>query len=488
MTDTKSEIIIREKTLHKKNATTYTIEKSGDMRVPVKLFTNEKLLELIKDDDSVRQACNVATLPGIQDWSIAMPDMHQGYGFSIGGVAAFDLKEGIISPGGIGFDINCGVRLIATPLKKADVLPKINELLEQLFKNCPVGVGSEATVRLTEEDYETLLVKGARWAVDNGYGTEDDLIHCESNGCIPGADVSKVSRRALSRGRKQLGTVGAGNHFVEIQWVDEIFDEKTAAAYGLMADQVVVLVHCGSRGFGHQVCTDYIRIMEEEQPELASNLVDKNLIYAPLGSKIAQDYFAAMCAAANYAFANRHVLGHFVRKSFEEVFGTKIADEMKTVYDICHNIAKKETHNCCGTQKEVMVHRKGATRAFPPGFAELPKEYQEFGQPVLIPGSMGTSSFVLHGTEKAMEQSFGSTAHGAGRMMSRFQAKKDFNVEDVKEDLTSKGITVKAASFRGVSEEAPGAYKDVDQVIEVSHDSGIALKVARLRPIGVIKG
>ncbi|MBR9702524.1 RtcB family protein, partial [Candidatus Woesearchaeota archaeon] len=431
MTDTKSDIKIQEKVLHKEDNTSYTIEQSGDMRVPVKLFTNAKLLELVKGDDSVRQACNVATLPGIQGWSFAMPDMHQGYGFPIGGVAAFDLKEGIISPGGIGFDINCGVRLLTTPLTKKDVLPKIDELLEQLFKNCPVGVGSEARVRLTEEDYATLLTKGVRWAVDNGYGTEDDLIHCESQGCIPGADVSKVSQRALSRGRKQLGTVGAGNHFVEVQWVDEIFDEKTAKAYGLALDQVVVLIHCGSRGFGHQVCTDYIRRMEEEQPELAGKLVDKNLIYAPLSSEIAKDYFAAMCAAANYAFANRHLLGHFVRESFARVFGREIKEQIKTVYDICHNIAKKETHNCCGEEKEVMVHRKGATRAFPPGFKELPKEYQDFGQPVLIPGSMGTSSFVLHGTKKAMEQSFGSTAHGAGRMMSRYQAKKDFRADDV---------------------------------------------------------
>lgn len=458
------------------------------MRVPVKFFTNEKLLEKIKGDDSVKQACNVATLPGIQGWSIAMSDMHQGYGFPIGGVAAFDMKEGIISPGGIGFDINCGVRLLVTPFTKEEVLPKINEILEQLFIRCPVGVGSESPIRFSEEDYKEILTTGAAWAVKQGHGTEEDLINCESNGCIPGADMSKVSPRALKRGRKQLGTVGAGNHFVEVQWVDETFDQKVADAYGLKDGQVVVLIHCGSRGFGHQVCTDYIRRMEEEQPELMTTLVDKNLIYAPLDSQIAKDYFAAMCAAANYAFCNRHMLGVGVRKSFDRVFGRGTGEKIKTVYDICHNIAKKETHEVNGEQKEVMVHRKGATRAFGPGFEELPEAYRAVGQPVLIPGSMGTSSFVLHGTNEAMKISFGSTAHGAGRLMSRYQAKKDFPVEKVQEELAAKNITVKAASNRGVSEEAPGAYKDVDEVIEVCHQTGIAKKVVRLRPIGVIKG
>lgn len=485
MTDTMN---IQDKKLTKVTATAWTISKEQQMNVPVKLFTNEKLLELIKGDDSILQACNVATLPGIRGFSIAMPDMHQGYGFPIGGVAAFDMEEGIISPGGIGFDINCGVRLLATPLKKEDVLPRIDEVLEQLFRKCPVGVGSEAHIRLSDEDYQELLVKGARWAVEKGYGTEDDLVHCESNGCIPGADPSKCSPRALKRGRKQLGTVGAGNHFVEVQWVDEIFDEEVAKAYGLEQGQIVILIHCGSRGFGHQVCTDYIRRMEEEQPQLVKGLVDKNLIYAPLDSEIARDYFGAMCAAANYAFTNRHMLGYGVRKAFARVFGDDVANQIHTVYDICHNIAKKEMHEVDGKEIEVMVHRKGATRAFPPGFEELPKEYKPHGQPVLIPGSMGTSSFVLHGTQDAMKLSFGSTAHGAGRMMSRYQAKKDFPAEKIKEELASKEITVKAASFRGISEEAPGAYKDVDQVIEVSHESGIAKKVARLRPIGVIKG
>lgn len=482
-------INISGKDLTKESDYSWVVKKVPPMNVPVKFFINEALLEKIKGDDSVIQACNTATLPGIASPMVVNSDVHQGYGIPIGGVAAFDLEKGVISPGGVGFDINCGVRVLVTPLTVDDVRPKIHELLDRLFVNCPVGVGSEAHIRLSDEDYQQLMLKGAQWAVDNGYGTQDDILHCESNGCIPGADPEKASRRAQKRGRRQLGTVGAGNHFIEIQYVDEIFDAKTAEAYRLTGKgQVVIMIHCGSRGFGHQVCTDYIRRMEEEQPELVANLVDKNLIYAPLNSPIAGDYFKAMCAAANYAFTNRHVLGHFVRKSFGEVFGAEIEKDVKTMYDICHNIAKKETHTFDGTTKEVMVHRKGATRAFPPGFEELPEEYREFGQPVLIPGSMGTSSFILHGTQKAMEESFGSSAHGAGRMMSRFKANKEFTPEMIEQQLRDKQVTIKAASRKGVTEEAPGAYKDVDEVIRVCDASGIAKKVARLIPIGVVKG
>lgn len=479
---------IQDHTLEKRDDSCYTIKPSGKMRVPVKMFTNERLLETVKDDNSINQACNVATLPGIQTASIVMGDMHQGYGFSIGGVAAFDMKEGIISPGGIGFDINCGVRLLSTQLTEDEVRPKINELLEQLFQNCPVGVGSEAKIRLSDEEYEDLLVRGAEWAVDHGYGTKEDVNHCESNGSIPGADPSKVSRRAQKRGRKQLGTVGAGNHFIEIQKVEEIYDEKIAKAFGLKKGMVTVMIHCGSRGFGHQVCTDYIRRMEEEQPEIVKDLLDKNLIYAPLGSTLADDYFSGMNAAANYAFANRHILGHYVREGFGAIFGEEESKKIMTVYDICHNIAKKEVHTIDGEEKEVMVHRKGATRAFPPGFEELPEEYRQFGQPVLIPGSMGTASYVLHGTETAMKESFGSTAHGAGRTMSRFGASKMFTIDGVEKELATHGVAIKAASRKGVVQEAPGAYKDVDEVIKVSDDSGIAKKVAKLVPIGVIKG
>jgi tRNA-splicing ligase RtcB len=325
--------------------------------------------------------------------------------------------------------------------------------------------------------------------VEHGYGIPEDVSHCESNGCIPGADPSKVSMRAQGRGRKQLGTVGAGNHFIEVQQVEQIFEPTVAHAYGITkVGQVVVMIHCGSRGFGHQVCTDYIRMMEDEQPELVKGLADRNLIYAPLGSRLAADYFAAMCAAANYAFVNRHVLGHFVRQGFAEVFGPEVAAKVTTVYDICHNIAKREVHMIAGKEKEVMVHRKGATRAFPPGFEELPKEYRVHGQPVIIPGSMGTASYVLHGTETAMKEAFGSTAHGAGRMMSRLQASKDFTADGVVADLAKRQVTVKAASRHGITEEAPGAYKDVDEVIRVCDEAGLAKKVARMVPIGVIKG
>ncbi len=480
---------IQGRELVKESDAVFTIKPIGKMNVPVRLYANEKLLDNIKGDDSINQACNVATLPGIRTASIVMPDMHQGYGFSIGGVAAFDMEEGVISPGGIGFDINCGVRLLATPLTLDEVRPKIKELLDALYEQCPVGVGSESRVRLSDEDYAELAIKGAGWAVEHGYGTEHDLAHCESKGCIAGADFGKTSRRAQKRGRKQLGTVGAGNHFIEVQYVDEVFDEAAAKAFRLTGKgQVVVMIHCGSRGFGHQVCTDYIRRMEDEQPELVKGLADKNLIYAPLGSAIADDYFAAMNAAANYAFTNRHVLGHFVREAFAQVFGTDVAAKMLTVYDVCHNIAKKETHVVDGKEQEVMLHRKGATRSFPPGFAELPDEYKPIGQPVLIPGSMGTSSFILHGTETAMQESFGSTAHGAGRLMSRFKATREFDPEAVTKQLHDCDIEIKAASRKGIVEESPGAYKDVDQVIQVCHDAGLAKKVARLRPIGVVKG
>ncbi len=474
-------------TLKEKKQNVWFVEKQSSMNVPVKMFTNERLLKEVSDDGSIQQAVNVASLPGIKTASIVMSDHHVGYGFSIGGVAAFDMKGGIISPGGVGFDINCGVRLLATSLTIDDVRPKIRELLEQLYDNCPVGVGSEARVRLSDEDYEDLLVNGAAWAVKHGYGTEDDLVHCESNGCIPGADPAKTSRRAQKRGRKQLGTVGAGNHFIEIQYVDEVYDEEVAKAYHITGKgQVVVMIHCGSRGFGHQVCTDYIRRFEEEQPELVSGLVDKNLIYAPLGTPLADDYFAAMNAAANYAFTNRHLLGHFVRESFKAVFGAEVA--ITTIYDICHNIAKREKHVVDGEEVEVMVHRKGATRAFPQGFEELPEEYRPFGQPVLIPGSMGTASYVLHGTETAMRESFGSCAHGAGRVMSRFKANKSFTPEGVEQQLHEQNISIKAASKRGIVEESPGAYKDVDEVIRVCDEAGIAKKVVKLRPIGVVKG
>jgi tRNA-splicing ligase RtcB (3'-phosphate/5'-hydroxy nucleic acid ligase) len=463
----------------------FMVPKQGAMRVPVRIFTNSTLLPQLKTDDSLRQASNVATLPGIVEASIIMPDAHQGYGFSIGGVAAFDPVEGIISPGGIGFDINCGVRFLATNLSKEDVLPKMKELIDKLYAYCPVGTGDDSRMRLTDAQLDEISTKGARWAVEQGIGNEDDLKNCEASGCLAGADPLSVTPRARARGRQQLGTVGAGNHFVEVQIVDDIYSD-VAEIFGLTRKgQVCIMIHCGSRGFGHQICTDYIRKMEDAQPDVVRNIPDRNLIYAPLGTKLAQEYFGAMNAAANFAFCNRHMLGNSVRRAFTELFANA---EVRTVYDVCHNIAKLETHIVHGVPKELLVHRKGATRAFPPGHHDIPQQYRAVGQPVIIPGSMGTASYVLVGTDKAMKETFGSTAHGAGRTMSRLRAKSLYTAEGVRDDLGKYGVTIKAASLKGISEEAPGAYKDVDEVIKVSDEAGIAKKVARMRPIGVIKG
>lgn len=473
-------------TLTEKEKNVWVIEPKGNMNVPVIFFANEHILENIKDDQSIVQATNVAALPGIQKASIVMPDCHEGYGFSIGGVAAFDLKEGIISPGGIGFDINCGVRLLASNKDKEQIISKIKEILERLYVHCPVGVGSESKLRLTDEELDSLMKEGAEWAVKHNYGTKEDLEHCEAEGKLPDADPSKVSHKAKARGRQQIGTVGAGNHFIEIQYVDEIYDKKIAEVFGIThKGQVTVMIHCGSRGFGHQICSDYIRRMEDEQSEIVKRLKDKNLIYAPLNTKLADDYFKAMNCAANFAFCNRHMLAHHVRLAFKEIFDNV---ELKTVYDVCHNIAKKEKHIIDGVEKEVIVHRKGATRAFPPGSKEIPVSYISVGQPVIIPGSMGTASYLLVGTQRAMEISFGSTAHGAGRVMSRSKAIHSFRGENIKRELESHNIFIKAASLKGISEEAPQAYKDVDEVIKVSDEVGIAKKIARLKPIGVIKG
>ena len=469
------------------NEYTYQIKPTGNMRVPVKIFTNEVLLPQLKSDDSLRQACNVATLPGIVGASITMPDAHQGYGFSIGGVAAFDPETGIVSPGGVGFDINCGVRLLSTNVTKLQAIPKIKELINKLYEYCPVGTGDESRIKLTDTELDEITTKGARWAVEHNIGNDDDIDRCESSGCIPEADPAMVTARARARGRQQLGTVGAGNHFVEVQIVDDIYDEKKAAAFRItQKNQVVVMIHCGSRGFGHQICTDYIRKLEDGQPDVVHSLPDHNLIYAPLTHPLAKQYWGAMNAAANFAFCNRHVLGANVRRAFKEVFGENT--EVQTVYDVCHNIAKREEHLVDGVKKMVVVHRKGATRAFPAGHSDIPDSYREVGQPVIIPGSMGTASYVLVGTEKAMLESFGSTAHGAGRVMSRLRAKKEFSVDFVKNQLHESEVHIRAASQKGISEEAPGAYKDVDEVVRVSDDAGIAKKVARMKPIGVIKG
>ncbi len=473
--------------LKKINDVTYEIPKEGSMNVPGRLFVSKKLLELVKEDKSIEQVKNVASIPGIKKYSFAMPDMHMGYGFSIGGVAAFDAEEGVISPGGIGFDINCGVRLLATNLTKEDIEPKIEELLNQIFKRVPCGVGRSSDIKLTDDDLKEVMLKGPKWAVENGYGNEDDLEHCESNGKLDWANPDKVSHKAKARGKKQLGTLGAGNHFIEIQYVDDIYQPEVAQKFSMnKPGQAVVMIHCGSRGFGHQICTDYLRKMEDKYPDLISKLPEKNLAYAPINSQLGKNYFGAMACAANFAWANRHIIGHRVRQAFERVYGENV--KLNTVYDVCHNIAKVEEHTLEGKKSKLLVHRKGATRCFPAGHPEVPKAYREVGHPVLIPGSMGTASYVLVGAEGTMDVAFGSTAHGAGRVMSRHQANKQFRGNEVKENLAKQSIHIKSASWKGISEEAPGVYKDVDEVIRVTEKAGISKAVARLRPIGVIKG
>ncbi|MBU1975528.1 MAG: RtcB family protein [Nanoarchaeota archaeon] len=464
----------------------YELAKEDNMNVPARFFLSEKLFEGV-EDDAILQCKNVACLPGIYTASMAMPDMHVGYGFPIGGVAAFDAETGVISPGGVGFDINCGVRLLTTNLKKKDVEPKIKELLDTMFRNIPCGVGGESRLRLNDEELDDVLNTGAAWAVKNNLGNQDDLEHCEGSGSIKLADAKEVSQRAKSRGRKQLGTLGAGNHFLEIQVVDEIYDEKIGKAFKLEGkDQVTVMIHCGSRGLGHQVCSDYIRKMEDAFPDIRNSLPEKDLIYAPANSDLAKQYFKAMSAAANYAWANRHIIAHQVRKSFRQVFGDNV--ELKTVYDVAHNIAKLEEYEFDGNKRKVYVHRKGATRAFGPGSDDIPADYKDIGQPIILPGSMGTSSYLLVGTQKAMDETFGSTAHGAGRVMSRMAAKQKFRADDVTRDLEKLKIYVKAASWKGISEEAPQVYKDVDEVVSVSNRMGIGNIVAKVKPLGVIKG
>jgi|APSaa5957512622_1039677.scaffolds.fasta_scaffold36091_1 tRNA-splicing ligase RtcB (3'-phosphate/5'-hydroxy nucleic acid ligase) len=463
----------------------WEIPMSGEMKVPTRIFASEKLLEKMKQDRSLGQARNVACLPGIYKYACVMPDGHEGYGFPIGGVAALDVKTGGISPGGIGYDINCGVRLLQTNLTKEQMYPKIKDLLDALFKSVPAGLGG-SNITVTTEVLDGLLNKGAKWAVENGYGNQDDLDHCESNGCMEQADASRVSDKAKNRGRKQLATLGSGNHFLEIQYVDEIYDVEVAKAFGITEkDQVVLMIHCGSRGLGHQVCSDYLREMERTFPEIIAKIPDKELIYAPAGHKLCDDYLKAMSAAANFAWCNRHIIGHQTRLAFKKVFPDV---ELKTVYDVAHNICKVEEHKIDGEMKKVYLHRKGATRAFPPGHPELAEAYRSVGQPIILPGSMGTASYILVGTEEGMEATFGSTAHGAGRVMSRHEALRKFKGEQVKKDLEAQKISLKSASWKGVAEEAPGVYKDIDEVARVSDETGIGKKVVRLRPIGVIKG
>jgi tRNA-splicing ligase RtcB (3'-phosphate/5'-hydroxy nucleic acid ligase) len=459
------------------------------MRVPVTIYANEELLEKMMSDRTIRQAINVSTLPGIQGSSIVLPDGHEGYGFPVGGVAAMDAEEGVISPGGVGYDINCGVRLLRTNLKEKDVRPKLKDLVTDLFNSIPSGVGSKGAIKLSQSQLEEVLVKGVRWAINNGYGTEDDAEVCEENGQMNNADPNKVSDKARKRGAPQLGSLGSGNHFLEIQKIAEIHDEEAAKRMGLEKDQVTILTHCGSRGFGHQVCSDYLRVSEQALKKYDISLPDRELACVPNSSEEGESYRKAMFAALNFAWSNRQMITHWTRKSFERVFKQSESDlEMNLVYDVAHNIAKVEKHKVNGKEKSLVVHRKGATRAFPANREEVPKKYRDLGQPIFIPGSMGTASWVLLGQPNSMNLTFGSTAHGAGRTMSRSKARRNYTESQVKQYLADKGIVVKALTRDGVVEETPQAYKDVDSIVNVSHDLGIATKVAKLVPIGVIKG
>ena len=460
------------------------------MRVAGLIYASKGMLESIRDEQTPEQVANVAFLPGIVGHSLAMPDIHWGYGFPIGGVAATDAKDGVVSPGGVGYDINCGVRLLRTSLNEDEVRPRIDQLINALFHNVPSGLGSEGKIRIGQKDMNQLMIAGARWAVERGLGLDEDLDATEEGGCLSGADPSKVSDRAAKRGMPQAGTLGSGNHFLEIQVVKEIFDSQIASAMGITdRGQVLVLIHTGSRGLGHQVCTDHLRIMEQAVAKYGIRLPDRQLACAPVESREGQDYLGAMACAANYAWANRQCIAHWVRESFSEILGKSMEKlGMRQIYDVAHNIAKIEEHAVNGRSLKVCVHRKGATRAFPAGHKDTPKRYKEVGQPVLVPGDMGRCSFVAVGTQKAMSETFGSTCHGAGRVLSRGAAKRSIRGADIVRELGSRGILVKAGSMSALAEEAPQAYKDVAEVVDVVHQAGISRKVAMATPVAVIKG
>jgi len=455
------------------------------MRIEGLIFADEELAKQIERDQTREQVANVATLPGLVGRSLAMPDAHQGYGFCIGGVAAADPEEGVVSAGGVGFDINCGVRLLSSPFPEGDVRDRIEPLLNQMFRDIPCGTGRKGLVQMERGTIEEVLADGAQWAVRNGYGTEKDLLRLEEFGCLRHADPGEVSDRAKDRGRNQLGTLGSGNHFLEIQRVDEVFLPDVAARFGLVQGNICVLIHSGSRGLGHQVCTDALHMMDDAMDRYGIQVVDRQLACVPIRSKEGDRYLRAMAAAANFAFANRQMMTHWVREAFARVIGP---GEIGIVYDVCHNIAKSEMHHVDGKNREVLVHRKGATRALPPGHALLPDELRDVGQPVLIPGSMGTSSYVLVGTEQAMKETFGSSCHGAGRAMSRTQAKKETTPDELRSEMKERGILVRCESKTGLIEEKPDAYKDVSRVVDVVQGAGIARKVAKLIPLGVMKG
>jgi tRNA-splicing ligase RtcB len=459
----------------------------NDMRVPARIYATFEMLDSIIQDRSLNQLVNVSTLPGIQKAALVMPDVHEGYGFPIGAVAATKYPDGVISPGGIGYDINCGVRLLKSNHTVKEIYEYIEPLSKEVYRQVPSGVGKSGFMKLSFKELEKVLSRGIPWAVDEGYGEEDDIEYIESNGTIPDADPDVVSSHAKERGSDQLGTMGAGNHFVEIDKVAKIFDEEIAVNFGLFQNQVVFLIHTGSRGLGHQVATDYIRTMLNVSERYGISLPDRELACVPFSSKEGKDYFGAMAAAANFAFTNRQLITWEIRQAWKNTLGS-ISGELNILYDVAHNIAKIEEHTIEGEIVKLIVHRKGATRAFEPGNQELPERYRSSGQPVLIPGSMGTASFVLAGTRKSMEESFGSTCHGAGRQMSRHAARRKVKGDVLRKDLLEKGIIVQAGSIRGIAEEAPIAYKDVHSVVDVVNRAGIAKKVAELKPMAVIKG
>jgi tRNA-splicing ligase RtcB len=454
----------------------------ADMRVPARVYADEQLLGKTFEDRSLEQLVNVATLPGIVSWSLAMSDIHEGYGFPIGGVAAMDTEDGVISPGGVGYDINCGVRVLSSDLESKEVEPYLEQLMNQIQRDVPSGVGRGGSVKLSPESMKNVLEKGVKWVVEKGYGEKEDIEHCEEEGAMVGADAAAVSERAKARGRDQLGTLGSGNHFLEVQRVEEIFDEEVAKVFGLFKDQVTIMIHSGSRGLGHQVCTDYVRVMHNALSKYQIKLPDSELACAPFNSPEGQQYFGAMTASANYAWTNRQLIMYLIRKAWQRVLGDK-SGQLKLIYDVAHNIAKKEVHN----GQQLCVHRKGATRAFPAGREEVPTAYRQIGQPVLIPGTMGTASYILVGTEKAVETFF-SVCHGSGRVLSRHAAIRQIQGAELRRQLAEKGIVVRCLSNRGLAEEAPLAYKDIHNVVDVVVKAGLAKLVARLKPMGVVKG
>jgi len=463
---------------------------SKGMRVDGLIYADEELIKKTIEDNAIEQVVNVAHLPGIVKYSLAMPDLHWGYGFVIGGVAAMDVeKGGIVTPGGIGYDINCGVRLMRTDLKFADVKDKIRDLVDVLFDKIPCGVGSEGSIRLSNKDEKAVLEKGAVWVVENGYGIPEDIDSTEEGGCLNLADASRISKRALDRGRRQLGTLGSGNHFLEVQVVDRIFDRNAADVLGLFENQISVMIHTGSRGFGHQVCDEHVKTWGNVTQKYNIDIPDRQLVSAPIDSPEGQEYIASMACAANFAWANRQCIMHWTREALENFFNASSSElGLELIYDVAHNIGKFENHNVNGKERRLFVHRKGATRAFSPGHPDVPEKYRDIGQPVIIPGDMGTASYVLVGTQKAMDETWGTTCHGAGRMMSRNEAIRSTKGRSIQREMESQGIYVRWTGRNTLKEEQPEAYKDVDKVVEVVHGAGISKRVARMRPLGVVKG